>query len=127
MVILWGWVFLMSEVLLGGCLPETLFRWGRSAPTHSGIGASCEEHASLFREQTLPSFPHFGPPLKLNSDHVVQATSARYEAVELSSGSNVIPRRARPGLAGGGPHSEGCVKDIWFEDSAHVGAIGLAL
>ena len=32
-------------------------------------------------------------------------TSARYRAVEPSSGSNVIPRRARPGLAGLGPHS----------------------
>ena len=27
-----------------------------------------------------------------------------YRAVEPSSGSNVIPRRARPGLAGLGPH-----------------------
>jgi len=34
-------------------------------------------------------------------------TSARYRAVEPSSGSNVIPRRARPGLAGLRPHSQG--------------------
>ena len=31
-------------------------------------------------------------------------TYARYRAVEPSSGSNVIPRRACPGLAGPGPH-----------------------
>ena len=30
-----------------------------------------------------------------------------YRAVEPSSGSNVIPRRARPGLAGLGPHQAG--------------------
>jgi len=34
-----------------------------------------------------------------------RATSARYRAVEPSSGTNVIPRRARPGLAGLRPHS----------------------
>ena len=33
-----------------------------------------------------------------------QVTSARYGAVEPSSGSNVILRQARPGLAGLGPH-----------------------
>ena len=31
---------------------------------------------------------------------MVQETAARYRAVEPGSGSNVIPRRARPGLAG---------------------------
>ena len=30
----------------------------------------------------------------------IQKTSARYRTVEPSSGANVIPRRARPGLAG---------------------------
>ena len=40
----------------------------------------------------------------LSSDDVFQEISARYRAVELSSGSNVIPRRARPGLAGLRPH-----------------------
>jgi len=34
-----------------------------------------------------------------------QETSVRYRTVELSNGSNVIPRRARPGLAGLGPHT----------------------
>ena len=38
--------------------------------------------------------------LGLSSDDVFQETSARFRAVEPSSGSNVIPRRARPGLAG---------------------------
>ena len=32
-------------------------------------------------------------------------TSARYRTVEPSNGSNVISRRARPGLSGLGPHS----------------------
>ena len=46
-----------------------------------------------------------GPALhapRLSSEDVFQETSARYDtcrAVEPSSGSNVIPRRARPGLA----------------------------
>ena len=35
-----------------------------------------------------------------------QETSARYRAMEPISGSNVIPRRARPGLAGLGPHRQ---------------------
>ena len=34
-------------------------------------------------------------------------TGPRYRAVEPSSGSNVIPRRARPGLAGLGPLTVG--------------------
>ena len=38
-------------------------------------------------------------------DHFLQETSARYRAVEPSSGSNVIPTRARHGLAGLGLHS----------------------
>jgi len=41
----------------------------------------------------------------LSSDDVFQETSARYRAVAPSSGSNVIPRRARPGLAGLRPHT----------------------
>jgi len=36
----------------------------------------------------------------LSSDDVFPETPARYRAVEPDSGSNVIPRRARPGLAG---------------------------
>ena len=43
--------------------------------------------------------------VSLSADDVFQETSARYRAVEPSSGSNVIPRRARPGLAGLRPHS----------------------
>jgi hypothetical protein len=35
----------------------------------------------------------------------IQETSARCRAVESSSGSTVITRRARPGLAGLGPHT----------------------
>ena len=38
--------------------------------------------------------------LALSSDHVSREMSARYRAVEPSSGSNVILRRARPRLAG---------------------------
>ena len=44
----------------------------------------------------------------LSSDDVSQETSARYRAVEPSSGSNVIPRWARPGLAGLRPHDPPC-------------------
>ena len=36
----------------------------------------------------------------LRSDAAFQQKSARYRAVELISGSNAIPRRARRGLAG---------------------------
>ena len=36
---------------------------------------------------------------RLSSDNVYQETSARYRAVEPGRGSNVIPKRARPGLA----------------------------
>ena len=36
----------------------------------------------------------------LSSDYAFQETPARYRAVEPSSGSSVIPRRACPGLAG---------------------------
>ena len=43
----------------------------------------------------------------LSSDNVFQETSARYRAVEPKSGSNAIPRRARPGLAGLRPHTRG--------------------
>ena len=43
----------------------------------------------------------------LSSDDVFQETSTRYRAVEPNSGSNVILRRARPGLAGLRPHG-GC-------------------
>ena len=42
---------------------------------------------------------------RLSSDCVFQETSARCRAVEPRSGSNVIPRRARPGLAGLRPHT----------------------
>ena len=44
-------------------------------------------------------------PTTLSSDDVFQQTSARYRAVEPSSGSNVISRRARPGLAVLRPHT----------------------
>jgi hypothetical protein len=40
-----------------------------------------------------------------SSDDVFQETCARHRAVEPSSGSNVIPRQARPGLSGLRPHS----------------------
>ena len=40
----------------------------------------------------------------LSFNDVSQEKSARYTAVEPSSGSNVIPRRARPSLAGVRPH-----------------------
>ena len=40
----------------------------------------------------------------LSSDDVFQDTSARYRAVEPSSGANVIPRWARLGLAGLRPY-----------------------
>ena len=36
----------------------------------------------------------------LSSDDAAQEASAQYRAIEPSCGSNVIPRRARPGLAG---------------------------
>ena len=39
----------------------------------------------------------------LDSDECIQETFARYRAMEPSNGSNVIPKRARPGLAGLGP------------------------
>ena len=42
---------------------------------------------------------------RLSSDDVFRGVSARYRAVVPSSGSNVIPRRARPGPAGLGPHT----------------------
>jgi len=41
----------------------------------------------------------------MSSDECIQETSARYRIVEPSNGSNVIPRWARPGLAGLGPHT----------------------
>ena len=41
--------------------------------------------------------------MRVSSDHVLQEMSARYTALGQSSGSNV---RARPGLAGLGPHNE---------------------
>jgi len=41
----------------------------------------------------------------LSSDDAFQETSAQYGAVEPSSGSNVILRRACPGLVGRRPHS----------------------
>ena len=41
----------------------------------------------------------------MSSDDVFQEKSTRYRAVEPSSGSNVIPRRARSGLAGLRPHT----------------------
>ena len=44
-------------------------------------------------------------PLNRGSDDVFQETSARDIAVEPSSGSDVIPRRAHPGLAGLRPHT----------------------
>ena len=37
---------------------------------------------------------------QLSSENVVKETSARHRAVGPGSGSNVIPRRARPGPAG---------------------------
>ena len=42
-----------------------------------------------------------------SSDDVFQKASPRYRAVKPSSGSNVIPRRALPSLAGLRPHSSG--------------------
>ena len=57
----------------------------------------------------VPLYPGTGPPQQtlepLAHIYVFQETSARYRAVEPSSGSNVIPRRARPGLAGLRPHN----------------------
>ena len=47
---------------------------------------------------------------KLSSDDVFQKTSARSRAVEPSSSSNVIPTRARPGLAGLRPQMASCAK-----------------
>ena len=40
----------------------------------------------------------------MSFDDVFQETSARYRALKRSSGSNDIPRRARPGLDGLRPH-----------------------
>ena len=52
---------------------------------------------------------YFLPPGRklptLIPDDVFQETSARCRAVEPRSGSNVIPRRARPGLTGLRPHT----------------------
>jgi len=53
----------------------------------------------------MAAAPRPPAPPSLGSDDVFQETSARCRAVEPSSGSNVIPRRARPGLAGLGPHT----------------------
>ena len=52
---------------------------------------------------------HCVATLPLSSDAAFQEASAPYRAVELSSGSNVIPRRARPGLAGLRPHTPGAL------------------
>ena len=41
----------------------------------------------------------------MSFDDVFRETSARYGTVEPSSGSDVIPRPARPGLAGLRPHT----------------------
>ena len=58
-----------------------------------------------FLHDACPLSPRRALP-RLTSDDVFQETSARYRAVEPSSGSNVIPRRARPGLAGLRPYSK---------------------
>ena len=50
----------------------------------------------------------------LSSDDVFQETSARCRAVEPISGSNVIPTRARPGLAGLGPHNATVCGRDWY-------------
>ena len=49
----------------------------------------------------------------LSSDGVFQKTSARIRVVELSSGPNVIPKRARPGLADLRPHKN---PSLWQEE-----------
>jgi len=49
----------------------------------------------------LPAYEDLG--------QLVQDEPARYRTVEPSNGSNVIPKRARPGLAGLGPHRQGGV------------------
>ena len=56
--------------------------------------------ASLYLAHDGPCTQHI-PPLR--TDDVYPETPARHRAVELSSGSNDIPRRARPGLAGPRP------------------------
>ena len=47
----------------------------------------------------------------LSFGDIFQETTARYKAVEPSSGSNVIPRRARPGLASLRPYRGGGVRN----------------
>ena len=42
--------------------------------------------------------------LSRSPEYVFQEASARYRAEEPSSGSSIIPRRVRPGLAGLRPH-----------------------
>jgi hypothetical protein len=64
----------------------------------------------LLAKEVLPPYRHsntvleYYPPTDIprhqGPDDVFQETSARYRAVEPSTGSNVIPRRARPGIAG---------------------------
>ena len=77
-VFLGGGLFLMSEV-----------------PLYSG-GAHRATHRSSPASGTDRDVPG------LSSDECIGKTSARCGAVEPSSGSNVIPRRARPGPAGPG-------------------------
>ena len=69
--------------------------------TPLAVSRSLALSLSLF----LPLFLSLSLSLRLSSDDDSQETSARYRAEEPSSGSNVIPRRARPGLAGLRPHT----------------------
>ena len=51
-----------------------------------------------------PQSPNY-TRLGLRPDDVSQEKSSRYREMEPSSGSNLIPRRARPGLADLRPHT----------------------
>ena len=71
-------------------------------PTH------CASYCALCQPQIVhdaTAFEAWSKEPSLSSDDLFQETSARYRAVEPSSGPIVIPRRARPGLAGLRPHT----------------------
>ena len=95
----------------------TLLRWGHTVfevGTHviggSHIVGADNQRAALCLclKRLFSDLNSVCPYLNMATGRVaVSETYVRHRAVEPSSGSNVIPRRARPGLADLGPPSPG--------------------
>ena len=85
-------------------------KWLQRVPTMAPTCAESSARRPYHQEglQALACLLQTCRDERLSSGDVFHETSVRYRTVEPSSGPNVIPRRARPGLAGLGFQAPAC-------------------